>query len=79
MVAKNGQYQLPETGIETMATEFSESFVTEIEGKDHRVFVVAADEWISDEVETHLEAEGYVFVCSPENPDGTRRVYFARG
>lgn len=61
-----------------MATEFSENFVAEIESKDHRVFVVAADEWISEEVETHLEADGYVFAGSPENPDGTRRLYFAR-
>jgi hypothetical protein len=43
------------------------------------VFTVAADEWISDEIETRLEADGYVFACSPENPDGTRRLYFARG
>jgi hypothetical protein len=52
--------------------------VAAIEKRDHRVFVVAADEWISDEVETQLEAEGFVFACSPENQDGTRRLYFTR-
>jgi hypothetical protein len=62
-----------------MPAVFSENIVAEIESKDHRVFVVAADEWISDEVETNLEADGYVFAASPTNPDGTRRLYFLRG
>ena len=53
-----------------MTTVFSESVIAEIEARDHRVFTVAADEWISDEIETRLEADGYVFACSPENPDG---------
>jgi hypothetical protein len=61
-----------------MNANFSESVISEIEARDHRVFTVAADEWISDEIETRLEADGYVFACSPENPDGTRRLYFAR-
>ena len=62
-----------------MTASISESFVAAIEQRDHRVFFVAADEWISDEVETQLETEGYAFACGPENPDGTRRLYFARG
>jgi hypothetical protein len=55
-----------------------ENVVVAIEERDYRVFVVAADEWISDEVETQLEAEEFMFACSPENQDGTRRLYFAR-
>jgi hypothetical protein len=55
-----------------------DDIIAAIEQRDHRVFVVAADEWISDEVETQLEADGFMFACSPENPDGTRRLYFAR-
>jgi hypothetical protein len=55
-----------------------ENVVAAIEQRDYRVFVDAADEWISDEVETQLEAEGFMFACSPENQDGTRRLYFAR-
>ena len=62
-----------------MTADSSKDLVAEIQRKDHRVFAVAADEWISEEIETHLEDAGYVFACSTENPDGTRRLYFARG
>ena len=62
-----------------MTANFSEAVIAEMEARHHRVFTAAADEWISDEIETRLEADGYVFACSPENPDGTRRLYFARG
>lgn len=61
-----------------MTTDIQQTIADSIRERDHRAYIVAADEWISDEIETKLEAEGYVFACSPANPDGSRTLYFAR-
>jgi len=60
--------------------EFMRAAVSGIEREDHRLVVLERGEFITDEIDAQMEADGYKFACAPaaDKTTGQRKVYFTR-
>lgn len=49
-----------------------------IEERDHRRFLVNADEELAESIWAQMKADGYAFACSPAAENGQTAYYFTR-
>ena len=62
------------------ADDLMRGAVAGIEDLDHKVVVLERNQPLSEEIGAQMEADGYVFYCSPaaDKKTGRREVYFVR-
>jgi hypothetical protein len=72
---------MAEEEIQISAADFMQAAVNALAGTDHKAVPVSAENWTRDwaAVCDAMEADGYVFYCSPAADErGVRMIYFVR-
>lgn len=58
--------------------DIMKAIVAAVEERDHKRFVVKAEEDLADEILAIMDADGYRFACEQALENGDRAVYFTR-